>query len=148
VALFTDSPDVDVRPANGSHETIVLAELEARPIRVVFCAIPTLLAVADAVHGRGVGVPSSWTRAARCALGARELRALRPVVERPGEFLPDRLLSLPDGQDGDFDPEPGLKWIAETGGESLLDELTADDAPGVVEAWVGVAKDPRRWAIR
>jgi hypothetical protein len=148
VAISIESKNVQRSLGGEGEEVLAQADLESTPVRVVFTAIPTLLAVADAVYGGGSGVPARWVRNARSALGAGGLEALRPVVERPAGFVPDSLLALPDGGSADADPTPALRQIARTAGRSLLDELEGSSAPGVVGPWAAVAADPSGWAIR
>jgi DNA-binding transcriptional ArsR family regulator len=148
VAIFIDTGDEQSHPRGAREEELARASLEATPVRVVFTAIPTLLAVADAIGGRGSGVPTRWVRRARHALGGIGPEALRPVVERPGGFVPDSLLALPNGGAADADPTPALRRIATMAGRSLLEELEGPGAPGVVGPWVSVAANPSRWAIR
>lgn len=146
MATFHNPVKRDERASTSAAETVALSELEARPIRVAFAAVPSLLAIADAVSGQSNGVPRRWALAASSALGTRHLSALQPLVARPEGFVPDCLLGLSDATNAD--PRAAIRTISERASEVLIAELTAPGGPGLVGPWIEVAEEPRRWTTR
>ncbi len=126
---------------NGS---LVLAELEQRPPRIVVSPAPSVFLVAAELAGAGRAIPAEWVRRARAELEPSDLAALAPVGSPRGYGIPD-LVTISEDLDAGIDLGGRLERIATTSTDDLLAEIAATWSPSPL--WGAVARRPRRWLL-
>ena len=122
------------------HELLAIADIDRRPVRVATSVFPTILAVIDALGGRDADVAPELTRAVARSLSHDDVAVLRPVILRPGRFVPTCLLH-PAGHDA-LSPEQELERLQATSADEFVDELQALRSYG---PWEAAARAPTRW---
>ncbi|MFJ6567778.1 winged helix-turn-helix domain-containing protein [Streptomyces sp. NPDC091292] len=104
----------------------------------------TLLSlVADALGGRGHGVPAHWRRRVRAAAPAGAPAVIRPLFAPEYSVIPDCVTPTASMPYGDVATQ--CAQLADLSGDVLLRELEQEFPGAVPRQWQPVVERPRQW---